>query len=241
MKKFIAVVLLAPVLLSGCIVAAAVIIAGAVAVGTYSYVNNVLSRNYDASHEKCFEAVKRALTQLKLPLEKESLDPQHASCQSRWPDKSPVSISIDRLSDKAAKVAIKVGTFECEENKQAAQRVHEEVFHQLTGQYESGSGAAHAGPNTQKTSYAAGYEAVYNAAGHSVRALGFTDVSQSRDGVSGKVKAKRSDGTTLEIAITRNDDGNGTADVRVGDVRNEENARAVQAIHAEIKKTLGLK
>ncbi len=102
MKKFVAIALLAPVLFSGCIVAAAVIIAGAVAVGTYSYVNNVLSRNYDAPHDKCFEAVKRALTKMNMPVDKESLDPQKASCQSHWTDKSPVSISMERLSEKTS-------------------------------------------------------------------------------------------------------------------------------------------
>ncbi len=43
------------------------------------------------------------------------------------------------------------------------------------------------------------------------------------------------------MTVTKNDDGTGTADVRVGTVRTDENAKVVQAIHAEIRKTLGMK
>jgi hypothetical protein len=245
MKKLAPLALLA---LSGCAVLVVGAVLGAVAIGSYLYVNNELSRNYDARLDLCWEAAKKAVREMNLPIEgAPRMDAQTGEVLSRMSDSRQVRIYLERLTEKSTKIVVRVGDFESDANKGAAQRFHEEIYHQLTGKYESGAGPAAAAPaapdgfaNQLREDYPADYERVFAAALAAVQKLQFKDVRSSKDALKGKIDCARADGTPVEIVVDRTDKGASVA-IRVGTNRGDDNAKGANALKAHLRKELGLK
>ncbi|MBI2932708.1 MAG: DUF3568 family protein [Planctomycetes bacterium] len=237
MKK---VVLLLALFVPGCLAAVVIgiIAAGVVAVGTYSYVNNVLIRNYDAALDSCWEAVRRTVKFANLPTEKEAVDMQRGEVRSRMADGRRVVIALEKLTDKSTKVSVTVGDFEKQDNREAAQKIHEEVYHQLTGKYEREQAGPDAAANTITEEHSAPYDRVWEAAIAGVKNLGFQAVAQSRDALKGIITCKRADGTAVEVIVEKLDKGGASVQVRVGTARSEENARAGRAVQTQIREGL---
>ncbi len=226
-------------LLPGCIAAvAAVLVVGAVAVGTYSYANNVLSRSYDAPIDACWEGTKRALRHMNLPTQGEpKCDFQRGEHRVSMADNRYAVVSLERLAEKSTKISVRVSDFESQANRDAAQRIHEEIYHQLTGKVERDAPPAPPS-NSMREEYPADYDRAWNVSLSAVKHLGFTDVAPARDALKGTIRCKRADGTPVEVIVARLDKAV-SVDVRVGTERSDENARAARALHAELKKELG--
>jgi hypothetical protein len=125
-------------LLAGCAAAVvgAILVGAAVGVGTYLYVNNELQRDYEAALEPCHDAATRAVVSLKLAQGGHSVDFQKGSVETAMADGRSVRIVCEKKGEKTTLVSIRVGTFESDANRDAAQRIHEQLYKELTGRSE---------------------------------------------------------------------------------------------------------
>lgn len=137
MKRALSAALLAmTVCWSSCIFVVAAIVGAAVAVGAYKYINNQLERDYEATLEQCHEGTRRAVKGLGLFSGTYSLDFQKGFVETRMSDGRVVKIALEKATEKTTRVRIRVGDFESDANRSAAQRIHEQIYKELTGKGE---------------------------------------------------------------------------------------------------------
>ena len=95
---------------SGC-VAAAVVVGAAAGAATYAYVDGELKSTFDADLDRTWKAAQRAVTDLEFAVKDSAKDATSARLTARKADGREVSIKVERETDKATKVRVRVGTF----------------------------------------------------------------------------------------------------------------------------------
>ena len=128
MKRFLPASLLLLPLLGGCVAVAVVAAGAAIGIGTYAYVHNELQREYQCPYEKAWEAASQAPVEMKLTPQGGDHDFQRGFVDARRADGAPVRITVEKIDDQKVRIGVRVGTFECEDNRQAATAVHERIF-----------------------------------------------------------------------------------------------------------------
>ncbi|OGX08155.1 MAG: hypothetical protein A2Z88_09195 [Omnitrophica WOR_2 bacterium GWA2_47_8] len=93
---------------SGCF---ALFVGAAAGAGGIAWVQGVLEYNFDATVEKVHAASTQALKQLKLPALTDQADTHNAKLTSEYSDGKNVVIQIEAITEKTAKVKIRVGVF----------------------------------------------------------------------------------------------------------------------------------
>lgn len=119
--------------LGGCIIVAAAAVAAVVALGTYKYVNNELQREYEADYERAWQACTKAVRDLQFHGITEHKDFGKGTIECYRADESPVRVVLEKVDQKRISLTVRVGTFESDANKSAAQAVHEQVYKSLGG------------------------------------------------------------------------------------------------------------
>ena len=123
-----------PLLLTSCVALVVIaIVGGAVALGTYKYVNNKLQRDYDTRLANCHKAAQRAVRSLRLSPGTDSVDFQKGIVQTRMADGRQVVIASEYVTDDKTRVRVRVGDFESDSNRTAARQIHEQIYKELTG------------------------------------------------------------------------------------------------------------
>ena len=109
--------------LSGCSRKWALIGATAAAVGggTYAYVKGNLSRNYDTSMDKTWQAAVQAVEELKLTTESKEHDAFNGIIKGKMADGKSFTINVKRLGENSTEVGVRIGTF--------GDRVRSEAIH----------------------------------------------------------------------------------------------------------------
>lgn len=130
MRK-LALALLLP--LGGCVIVAAAAVGAVLALGTYKYLNNELQRDYEADYDATFEAAKKTVRDLGFHAIQESRDFARAVVNCRRSDETPVTVTVEKIDAKRVHLSVRVGTFESDENRAAAQAVHEQIYRNLGG------------------------------------------------------------------------------------------------------------
>lgn len=119
--------------LTGCIVVAAAALAAVVAIGTYKYVNNELHREYEVGYERAWDAAIRTPQDMQFHGISHSRDYQRGTVRAYRADERPVVIILEKLDERHVLIKVRVGTFESEDNRQAAQAVHEKLYDNMGG------------------------------------------------------------------------------------------------------------
>lgn len=126
MRKAIAVLSLAA-LVPGCAAVAGAAIGGAAAVGAYKYFKNHVERDYAANLDRCHDAALRAVENLGLGPAAASKDFQRGTVRARTSDGRVVEVISEYVSATLTRVDVRVGDFETDANRAAAERIHEEL------------------------------------------------------------------------------------------------------------------
>lgn len=93
---------------SGC---AALLVGAAAGVGGYAWVSGALVKEYPVSAEKTHQALLRALKQLDIHVTEDKGDRLSAVVRARLADGRAVKIGVDALTERSAKIRIRVGVF----------------------------------------------------------------------------------------------------------------------------------
>lgn len=93
---------------SGC---AALLVGAAAGVGGYAWVSGALVKEYNATVAKTHQAVLQALKQLDIKVTSDQADRLAAVVQARLADGRAVKVSVDAMTERTAKVRIRVGVF----------------------------------------------------------------------------------------------------------------------------------
>lgn len=120
--------LLAVPFLGGCIVVAAAAVGAAVALGTYKYVENELQRDYEGDYEKMWTATTRAVRDLGFHGITENHDFQKGIVECFRADDEPVRIVVEKLDAKTVHIGVRVGTFESDAHRSAAEAIHDRIL-----------------------------------------------------------------------------------------------------------------
>jgi hypothetical protein len=120
------------VALTSCVAVAAAAI-GAAAIGAYSYANNELSRDYHATYDQAWDATLKAAKDLNLTVTSQNKDYQKAVVQAKRADGTPVTINLEALEKDRVKLTVRVGTFESDENRRAAEAIHDQILRNMGG------------------------------------------------------------------------------------------------------------
>lgn len=120
-------------MLAGCVAVAAAAVGAVAALGAYSYVNNELEREYQAGFDQAWQATLKAVNDLGLKLTSQSKDFQKANVQARRADDSAVTIQLEERAKDRVLIRVRVGTFESDENRRAAESIHEQIFRNMGG------------------------------------------------------------------------------------------------------------
>ena len=95
--------------------------AAAVGAGTYAYVKGDLSRNYDASMDRTWQAAVQAVEELKLTTESKEHDAFNGVIKGKMADGKSFKINLKRLGENSTEVGVRIGTF--------GDRVRSEAIH----------------------------------------------------------------------------------------------------------------
>ena len=95
--------------------------AAAVGAGTYAYIKGNLSRNYDASMDKTWQAAVQAVEALKLTTESKEHDAFTGMIKGKMADGKGFTINLKRLGENSTEVGVRIGTF--------GDRVRSEAIH----------------------------------------------------------------------------------------------------------------
>ncbi len=94
--------------LSGCF---ALFVGAAAGVGGYAWVKGSLEKEFQVSTDKLYKVTIKTLKQLDLPIRSEDQDRLSAKVTSEFSDGADVTIAIDAITEKSAKLKIRVGVF----------------------------------------------------------------------------------------------------------------------------------
>jgi len=93
---------------SGCV---AVIAGAAAGVGGYAWVKGALVKEFDVSSDKLHDASLKAFKKLEIPVDVDKSDRLTATIRGEFADGRDVKIDIDALTERSAKIKIRVGLF----------------------------------------------------------------------------------------------------------------------------------
>lgn len=119
--------------ISGCIVVAAAAVGAALALGTYKYANNELERDYQAPYDRAWEATSKAARDLGFKTIRESKDFQKGVLDAERADGTGVCVVVERKGNEQVRITARVGTFESDANRAAAQAIHERLHANMGG------------------------------------------------------------------------------------------------------------
>jgi len=91
--------------LSGCWV----LLGAAAGAGGYAWVSGVLQSEFEVSNEKLAAATEKGLKRLALPIKEKSVDHLTAKFKSELADGNDVTIDINAITEKSARIKIRVG------------------------------------------------------------------------------------------------------------------------------------
>jgi hypothetical protein len=93
--------------------------AAAVGAGTYAYVNGNLTRNYEASMDKTWQAAVQSVEDLNLTAESKEHDAFNGVIKGKMVSGKSFTISLKRLDENLTEVGVRVGTFGDRERSEA--------------------------------------------------------------------------------------------------------------------------
>jgi hypothetical protein len=97
---------------SGCVVPVVLIGAGAAGgVGSYAYINGQVDATVSATYERTWAATISALKELEFPITSQTKDNWQGQIAAKNASGKAVRIKIKKISDSAAEMQIRVGTF----------------------------------------------------------------------------------------------------------------------------------
>lgn len=99
--------------------------AAAVGAGTYAYIKGDLSRNYDASMDKTWQAAVHAVDELKLTTGSQEHDAFNGVIKGKMADGKSFKISLKRLGENLTEVGVRIGTFGDRERSEA---IHDKIL-----------------------------------------------------------------------------------------------------------------
>ena len=113
--------------LSGCSRKWALIGATAAAVGggTYAYVKGNLSRTYDASMDKTWQAAVQSVEELKLTTESREHDAFTGMIKGKMADGKSFTINLKRLGENSTEVGVRIGTFG---DRARSEAIHDKIL-----------------------------------------------------------------------------------------------------------------
>lgn len=117
-------ILAASLLASGC---AALVLGGAVAAGTYVYVDGWSTQSYNASLDRSYNAALKACQNLKMTVEKKEKNISEAKIKAKDGDRE-VWIDLDSASEKVTKIKVRVGLMG---DEVASKKIHDAIAKQL--------------------------------------------------------------------------------------------------------------
>jgi len=99
---------LAVIFTSGCL---PLFLGAAAGVGGYAWVNGTITKEYPDSVDKVHSAVIKGLKKLGMPIKSDVNDRLSAKVVAEFSDGKDVIVDIDALTERSAKLNIRVGTF----------------------------------------------------------------------------------------------------------------------------------
>ena len=113
--------------LSGCSRKWALIGATAAAVGggTYAYIKGNLSRTYNASMAKTWQAAVQAVEELKLTTESKEHDAFTGVIKGKMADGKSFTINLKRLGENSTEVGVRIGTFG---DRARSEAIHDKIL-----------------------------------------------------------------------------------------------------------------
>ena len=99
--------------------------AAAVGAGTYAYIKGNLSRNYDASMDKTWQAAVQAVEELKLTTESKQHDAFTGVIKGKMADGKSFTINLKRLGENSTEIGIRIGTFG---DRARSEAIHDKIL-----------------------------------------------------------------------------------------------------------------
>lgn len=120
----IALVMVGGLLLSGCTVHPR----EPVGTGTFSYVSGRLAWTYPVDIHTAWSATLRALDKLDIQVQDKAIDGLGGRIDARRADQTKVSVTLEPVSQRAARVSIKIGAFG---NREQSENIHALIQQEL--------------------------------------------------------------------------------------------------------------
>ena len=102
-------------------------VAAGAAYGTVKYVNNTLTVTHDVTLNTAWNAANATLKDLQMPVAESNKDGASGKVLAHNAQKQPVTIEALRKSERVTEIQITVGTFESQDNRIAAQQIHDKM------------------------------------------------------------------------------------------------------------------
>jgi hypothetical protein len=116
-------------LAGGCILLVAAVVGGALAAGTYAYVEGEGRQDYRVSLDKLYETVNSMCEKRGIAVSGKGIDLSNAYVDGKLKgSQSSVSFKMDKLTENTSRLRIRVGTFG---DQQITQDLHNEVGREL--------------------------------------------------------------------------------------------------------------
>lgn len=214
-----------------------VVVAAAAGVGTYFYLDNVLSYEYEASLDDAWSSTQRAAAEIGLPRVSEKKDFQAGHYESHMADGRQVQIVCMKMGEKRTQIQVRVGDFKGEANRQAAQTIHEHISMGMGLKTPTLPPADDVADDEVRRSYHAGVAACYDAAMKACDTQGYKpELYERRAEERGTISAKSQIGAVF-ISIQKHE-GKTRLTVQVRGGSSERNKSAAREFHRRIADSL---
>lgn len=111
-----------------CIVSCTVYPREPVGTGTFSYVTGRLAWTYPVDLQTAWSATLRALDKLTIHIQDKAIDGLGGMIQAQRADQTKVSIKLEPVSTRAARISIKIGDMG---NREQSEKIHQEIRQEL--------------------------------------------------------------------------------------------------------------
>lgn len=193
---------LCPCVLTGCplLLIAAIVAVGA---GTYLYMDNVLSYEYDVTLAQAWDASRRGMPDLGLKIDSEKKDFQEGILESRMADGRAVRVTCEKIIESKTRVKVRVGDFKGEANRQAAQTLHERIAGRLNVKAPALPPPAEVGSDEMQKMYKAPVSACYAAVERACQKKGYALQTSQRSGEERGTLAAQGSGRQVHVSLYR--------------------------------------
>lgn len=99
-----------------------------VGTGTFSYVTGRLAWTYPVDLQTAWSATLRALDKLSIQIQDKAIDGLGGKIQAQRADRTKVSIQLEPVSTRAARISIKIGDLG---NREQSEKIHDEIRREL--------------------------------------------------------------------------------------------------------------